>query len=548
MSKMEKRVIVLLFVVFFLVGLVAVQGYGINVDENTEIDIARMDLKEYVRLVGGEESSLFRYMDSLIGDLMDSVEIAHGEALLYPAAAVVSVLRMIGRTDLGMLFYHMYLYVWFLVGLLAAYQTGKFLTGKISGGAMAAACLGLNPLLFGMSFINNKDMIMLSLTCICIYLGIRFVEQKTWKWSVAWGISAAFCLNMRIIGLAYIGLFGLLYLYEFWTKKRDRTTFRNGVIALLTVIVVFLAVTPATWYSPIGYFTYTISSSAEFLRLDNWELYRGEIYNYLQKPLPWHYFFVMFGVSTPIVFLAIFLLGQAGSACLLIHDLKRKAVEGRMKYILIFQVIVWVPMLYFVIKGAHVTFRHFWFMYPELAFTGVYARCRLCRGRKAERIAGAMFGAQAVVCAVMLIAGHPFQTTYFNVLAGPGADTRFAYVNTDYYKEALERILTMDDGDDILISSDNLNCYFGVKQAWEILHPDKKARIRIAPPDTEECAQADYHVYGQSVLVQENMMAEQGVGEAVFCEPEEKYDSSLPLKAYGKTVVTIWYNSSASRE
>ena len=33
-----------------MIGLFAVQGYGINIDENTEIDIARMDLKEYVRL------------------------------------------------------------------------------------------------------------------------------------------------------------------------------------------------------------------------------------------------------------------------------------------------------------------------------------------------------------------------------------------------------------------------------------------------------------------------------------------------------------------
>lgn len=32
-----------------MIGLFAVQGYGINIDENTEIDIARMDLKEYVR-------------------------------------------------------------------------------------------------------------------------------------------------------------------------------------------------------------------------------------------------------------------------------------------------------------------------------------------------------------------------------------------------------------------------------------------------------------------------------------------------------------------
>ena len=76
-----------------------------------------MDLKEYVRLFLGESSRLFQYMDGLIGDLMDSVEIDHGEALLYPIVAVVSIFRAVGRTDLGMLAYHYYLYVWFLFGL-----------------------------------------------------------------------------------------------------------------------------------------------------------------------------------------------------------------------------------------------------------------------------------------------------------------------------------------------------------------------------------------------------------------------------------------------
>ena len=118
MGRKEKKVIVILFVLCMLAGLYAVQGYGINVDENTEINIARMDEKEYVRVFFGEESRLFRYMDSLIGDLMDSVEIDHGESVLYPAVAVVSVLRAAGRADLGMLFYHICLVSFWPAGSL----------------------------------------------------------------------------------------------------------------------------------------------------------------------------------------------------------------------------------------------------------------------------------------------------------------------------------------------------------------------------------------------------------------------------------------------
>lgn len=540
MDRKEKKIIGIVFAVLLLIGFVAVNGYGINVDENTEIDIARMDLKEYVRLFFGESSRLFQYMDGLIGDLMDSVEIDHGEALLYPIVAVVSVLRTIGRTDLGMLAYHYYLYVWFLLGLLAAYHVGKFLTGKRVFGIAAVVFIGLNPLLFGLSFINNKDMVMLSLTSICIWFGIQFVEKKTWQWSVLWAVAVAFCVNMRVIGLAYAGLFGLLYLTEFLTsKKKERKVFINGLLAIIVMVVVFIAITPATWYSLPGYFIYTISSSASFLRWHGWELYCGELYRYLENSLPWHYFFVYFGITTPILFLAALIFGQI--RCILSFK-NRKEEWGNLKYITICAVIIWGPMLFYMIKGANVTFRHFLFMYPPLVFMAVYALGRLCNHKRIGQIVKGGLAFQAAVCVVLIIVGHPFQTTYFNILAGKNVAENFQYINTDYYKEALEQILKLDSGNNILVSSDNLNCYYGIKQAWEILSPKKKDRIQIAEPETEACDNADYHVYGYSTLVKENMEAEQGITGVVFCEPEKKFNSKLELRAYGKCVIEIFYN------
>ena len=89
MEKKERKIILVVFIGLILVGLLAVGGFGINVDENPEIDIARMDLKEYVRLFFGESSKFYRYMDGLIGNLMDSVEIDHGEAVLYHVVVIV---------------------------------------------------------------------------------------------------------------------------------------------------------------------------------------------------------------------------------------------------------------------------------------------------------------------------------------------------------------------------------------------------------------------------------------------------------------------------
>lgn len=151
-QKKERICLVAAAAILLILGILLVRDYGIWYDENVEIDIARMNLKEYVRVICGEESSIFRFMDDKIGDLMDSVEIDHGEALVYPAAAVVSVLREIGHADWGMWFYHYYLWCWFVAALICIYFMGKYLTGKRRWGIVAAAMLFLHPRFFAGAF------------------------------------------------------------------------------------------------------------------------------------------------------------------------------------------------------------------------------------------------------------------------------------------------------------------------------------------------------------------------------------------------------------
>lgn len=70
----------------------------------------------------------------------------------------------------------------------------------------------------------------------------------------------------------------------------------------------------------------------------------------------------------------------------------------------------------------------------------------------------------------------------------------------------------------------------------------QKARIEIAEPETPKCDQADYHVYGQSTLIKENREAKLGIEGYIYCEPEKKFNTQKGLDAYGKRVITIYYN------
>lgn len=544
-SKKEKNYLIIAVAVLLFLGLLLVRDYGIWYDENVEIDIARMNLKEYVRLFFGEGSSLFQFMDSKIGNLMDSVEIDHGEALVYPAAAVVSVLREIGHADWGMWFYHYYLWTWFVAALVCLYLTARYLTGRKCWGVVAAAMLLLHPRFFSGAFFNNKDVLMLSATVICIWFGICFVETKRWKWSILWGISVAFCTNLRVVGGLYAVLFGGVYLIEYLIDGwRDRRRLGVGLAAAGSAFVSFILITPATWSSLFDYMAYTLGNATGFSRWDQWVLYAGELYRYSVKPLPWHYIPWLIIITTPIGFVIAILFGQVHWVQELLTSIKKHSWNlPKIKYGVICGLIIWIPMAVYIIKGSNVygSWRHFYFIYPALILLGVLGLDFLENRIKHKMILWGAILLQGAVCVCLLIAGHPLQYVYFNFLAGSNVEENYE-VDTGVlsFQYGLKQILKRDDSESILISSDNLVSYYGIKMAWEVLPHDEKNRIQIAEPETEECVNADYHVYNHSKILINNRLDEEGLKENTYWEPKENYQFFLTIEAYGLEVLDIY--------
>lgn len=535
----EKKCLCIAMAVLLLLGLLLVRDYGITYDENTEVDIARFNLKEYVRVVCGEDSGIFRFMDARIGNLMDSVEIDHGEALIYPAVAVVSVFREMDHADWAMWFLHYYLWVWFCIGLLCLYLTGKYLTGKKRWGAVAALMVLLHPRFFAEAFFNNKDVLMLSATAVCMWLGILFVEQKQWRMSLLWGISVAFCTNLRITGGLYAVVFGLIYLAEYIRDGwRDLGRLKNGLIAIASMIAAFIAITPATWYGIGNYVAYTLGNAAGFSRWDNWILYMGELYNYTQNPLPWHYLLVYAAITMPVGLLLAVLAGQAYLA-------RQAAVrDEKRKYALAYGAVIWLPMMVFIVKGSNVYngWRHFYFIYPSMVLLGVmalnFAEERWSRLRKPL---WALIGLQSVFCIGLLAVGHPLQFTYFNCLAGGGAEENYELDTWNIaFVHALEQILEQDGSEHILLSTDEWNSYYGIKTAWEVLPEAEKARLEFAEPETEENRSADYHLYNCTYVRLNNRTVEAGVKEGTVLEPPRNYEKAFSVSAYGRDIIDIY--------
>ena len=93
------------FAVFLALGLLTAADYGPSWDEQTEMDILRMNLWEYARVLGLDESR-FETLAARQGPLSietlrpisQSIEQDHGTAAFYPFGWVVLDLSLTGRS------------------------------------------------------------------------------------------------------------------------------------------------------------------------------------------------------------------------------------------------------------------------------------------------------------------------------------------------------------------------------------------------------------------------------------------------------------------
>ena len=96
MKNCPRWAVALFFAAFLLIGLFTAADYGPTWDEQDEMDILRMNLWEYSRFFGLDESAYEKRAANASGltisaltSISESIEQDHGIAAFYPMAGVV---------------------------------------------------------------------------------------------------------------------------------------------------------------------------------------------------------------------------------------------------------------------------------------------------------------------------------------------------------------------------------------------------------------------------------------------------------------------------
>lgn len=324
---------------------------------------------------------------------------------------------------------------------------GQSMGGKAVSWLAGIALLAM-PAYMGHGFINTKD---LPFACAVSWflLAILWATQRSRMGlfsATLVGLAFGLVLAVRPGGF-FVGALLLFPLLQHGTgimqgkltmdwKKFLYSCLWLGVSGILAWMIM-VAPWPSAHRNPILHPFESMVLASEFHEAYP-VLFQGEYHQ--SNKLPWHYFFVYFGVTIPPLILIGAMTGQARQVWMFFTGRDRSQMGS-----LLF--LVWFPLLAFVVLRMNVYdgVRHFLFLLPLFAVSaalgGIWLAECLPKSLGVWR-AGLI---AAVFCSSLpnLRSLHPYQYTYYNFMAGPRESLHQRF-ETDYwvtsYREAAEWI------------------------------------------------------------------------------------------------------------
>lgn len=468
-SPWQRYLVVAFLGGFLLLGLATWRDYGMTLDLPQSRNIGMTNMRYVVEkfapsfLASPSQQSAFAAYPLALPDFTDR---DYGVAYELPVTILERVLDLQTARAIFQL-RHLCTFLVSWVGVLALYGIGKRrYGGDWRLGLLAASLLVFSPRLFGEMFYNDKDAVFMAASLVATYTTVRFVERPTWRWALGHALACAVAIDVRLMAVLWpVATLGLLGWRAAWGDYRPlglrQVLAATGVYAVLLPGLV-IALWPNLWAAPGHNFKVAFNNMKHF-RWDGDILYRGELVNSLH--LPWHYSFTWIGVTTPLLQLGLLLVGLAVVVWQLLSRGGRLYRAGTREWQdLLFLALGAGPLVAVLVFHSvlYDGWRQLYFVYPSLllvALRGLVATAGQLRAKPRWQ-RGAL--AALVLAGLLSSAGqmvwmHPYESLYFNMLAGPDAARKYEH---DYwgiaFKEGLQWIDEHDSRSVVRVTSDGL--------------------------------------------------------------------------------------------
>ena len=399
---------------------------------------------------------------------------------------------------------HLVTFLFSFIGVVFFYLLCAYQFEDWKYGLLGSAFLILTPRLFAHSFYNTKDPLFMSAFIISVFTLIKFLDSKTVKWAVVHGLTSAFLIDIRILGIMVPGLTCFFVFFELIKNRKDKRDVLHGIrntALYLTAFIFFMVLLwPYLWESPFQMLVESFKHMSHY----PWKgpvLFMGEYIRATE--IPWFYIPVWMGITIPELYMAAFCIGIIVFLFQTIRKPARVFGDGRNE--LIYFIWLFSPLfLVIVLKSVlYDSWRHLFFVYPAIllfSLKGVFEVFKRIKKlsnpyfKKAGRILLILLLLTGLGSpAAFIVSNHPFQNVYFNSLAGKDMQKIKRNYELDYwgnsYKQALEYIVEKDSRDKILVYAATVP---GENNAL-ILPPKHQERIQFVKAK-KQLPQADYFI------------------------------------------------------
>ncbi len=462
---MKKYIGIILFICAMIVGLCTYKNYGISWDEGFQ---RHLGLMTYHYFSYGRDS------------LMNCNNSQYGAAFELPLIIIEKGFHLKDSREI-FLMRHLVTHIFFLISALVFFLLiDRLFKSKVLA-SIGFLLLVTHPVIYSHSFYNSKDIVFLSMNCICYYLALVAFEKNKVKNYVFLGIACGLFTNLRIMGCLLTLCLMLFLLADYIRARGDKTTkkqiIRYFLAYFISWFVILYLVSPYLYPNPIQNIVYIFRDMASHYPVQ--VIFNGKSVNPQNLP---YYAITIFGITTPMIYLG---LGILGTVFLVVDFCKNPLpffIDKNKRNITLYAIGFFQPLLSIIIFHSEIFdgWRHLLFIYPSFVLLCIYGLWRLSNKiLKYASITVACIGITSTIA--FIIFNFPYENVYFNRLAGnENPENIRKKWETDYwgnsYFQALQYIASHDSASHISVRVVGLA---GVENAY-LLKPEDRKRMIVS--------------------------------------------------------------------
>ena len=495
-----KKITYVIFLLFFFIGIYTYKDYGISVDEEFERRVGFYWLEYVLSFTTFDNfyNSALLKLNEITGFTLPTAKDNkfYGVIFNLPMAFLEVVFEINDSKEYFHL-RHLFNFLLFFVSSIFFYKLllSRFLKYNIA--LLGTLFYILSPRIYGDSFFNNKDIVFLSLVSIALYFCIKAIEKDNYKNLLIFSIFAAICTSSRILGIIFPISFILFYFLSLFQENKNLKKIIFFTISYFIFLIIFW---PALWENPIENFFLAFKYFSDLQGFNIKMFFNGEYIS--TNFLPYSYIFTWILITTPILYILLFLIGYYyifKKLFIRFINIKEKSnypdlwrdINEKQDLFIFF---ILTSVIFYLITFNVILYtgwRQIYFLNVFIIYISVYGFYKIHLNLKSKikpNIQFGLIGLFLIFIVYKMIIYHPYQNLYFNSVFNKNAHNKF---EVDYWgltgKKFLESVLILEKNKNQI--KIGVASFIPLERSLKLLSKEEREKIIIVGQDYEK---ADY--------------------------------------------------------